>query len=136
LSELGSLGKVMDERFMRELLEREVLGRHEREVVLSCEVRKLRSSLRKTIIQYVVHLKNRSTRTYIGVHRESDSRLAKTFSILKPPRSNGFVMVSGLMVPRPITYVPSLSLLLTEQAEGRLMRELFEERDDKAEVPD
>src|SRR2546428_153623 len=121
----------MDERFMRELLEREVLGRHEREVVLSCEVRKLRSSLRKTIIQYVVHLKNRSTRTYIGVHRESDSRLAKTFSILKPPRSNGFVMVS-----RPITYVPSLSLLLTEQAEGRLMRELFEERDDKAEVPD
>jgi len=45
-------------------------------------------------------------------------------------------MVSGLMVPRPITYVPSLSLLLTEQAEGRLMRELFEERDDKAEVPD
>ena len=79
MSELGSLGKVTDERFMRELLGREVLGRRENEVVLRCEVRKLRSSLRKTIVQYVVHFRGRSTRIYIGVHRESDERLERGY---------------------------------------------------------
>jgi len=128
LSELSNLGRVMDERFMRELLEREVLARHEKEVVSRCEVRKLRSSLRKIIIQYVVHFKDRSTRTYIGVHRESDERLERGLSILKLLRSKGFDERSDLRVPKPVGYFPHLSLLLMEPAEGELVRELFERR--------
>jgi len=122
------LGKVTDERFMRELLGREVLGRRENEVVLRCEVRKLRSSLRKTIVQYVVHFRDRSTRRYIGVHRESDERLDRALSILKLLRSKGFDEGSDLRVPKPVGYFPRLSLLLMEPAEGRLIRELFEQR--------
>ncbi|TLY12888.1 MAG: aminoglycoside phosphotransferase family protein [Thaumarchaeota archaeon] len=128
LSERSNLGRVMDERFMRESLEREVLARHEKGVVSRCEVRKLRSSLRKIIIQYVVHFKDRSTRTYIGVHRESDERLERGLSILKLLRSKGFDERSDLRVPKPVGYFPHLSLLLMEPAEGELVRELFERR--------
>src|SRR5207249_5122940 len=85
--------------------------------------------LRKVVIDYTLKFKD-STRNYIGLYRESDERLGHTFSVMKTLRSNGFGEDSSLRVPSPVLYIPALSFLLMEQAEGQPLRGIFESRID------
>ncbi len=93
------------------------------------ETRILKKHLRKVIIDYTLRFKH-STRNYIGLYRESDERLGHTFSVMKTLRSNGFGEDSNLRVPNPVLYIPALSFLMMEQAEGQTLREIFESRSD------
>src|SRR5439155_5422709 len=93
------------------------------------ETRILKRHLRKVIIDYTLKFKD-STRNYIGLYRESDQRLGHTFSVMKTLRSSGFGRASNLRVPSPVLYIPSLSFLMMEQAEGQPLREMFESRMD------
>jgi len=49
---------------------------------------------------------------------------------MKTLRSNGFGQESNLRVPSPVLYIPALSFLMMEQAEGQPLREIFESRMD------
>ncbi len=93
------------------------------------ETRILKRHLRKVVIDYTLKFKD-STRNYIGLYRESDERLGHTFSVMKTLRSNGFGEDSSLKVPSPVLYIPALSFLMMEQAEGQPLREIFESRID------
>src|SRR6266581_2221742 len=93
------------------------------------ETRILKRHLRKVIIDYALRFKD-STRNYIGLYRESDERLGHTFSVMKTLRSNGFGEDSRLRVPSPVLYIPALSFLMMEQAQGEPLREIFESRID------
>jgi len=132
-SELSHLSpavlKLTDRGFIRELLEREIPDELEGQHIHSCGMKILKRHLRKTIIQYVVRFDNFSTRTYIGLHRESDKGLGHTYSVLLRLRSLGFNEESSLRVPKPIYYAPSMSFLLMEKADGGLLATLFRQQE-------
>src|SRR5207247_7777186 len=93
------------------------------------ETQIIKRHLRKVIIGYTLRFRD-STKNYIGLYRESDERLGHTFSVMKTLRSNGFGEASRLRVPSPILYIPALSFLMMEQAEGEPLREILERRSD------
>jgi aminoglycoside phosphotransferase (APT) family kinase protein len=115
--------------FFRDLLSTQAFDQEPHEDIQGFEARILKKHLRKTIIDYTVRFRN-STRNYIGIYRESDERLEHVFSVLRLLRSNGFAEDSKLAVPRPILYMPELSFLLMDKADGELLREIFERKDD------
>lgn len=123
-----SLVKIRDEQFIKQLLSEKLADEYGKDKLKYCAHKILKTHLRKTIIQYTIKLDS-ITKTYIGIHRESDKRFEHVFSLLHLLRSSGFNEESDLRVPRPILYLPSLSLLLMEEAEGRLLGTLFAERD-------
>ena len=128
-----SLVKIRDEQFIKQLLSEKLADEYGKDKLKYCAHKILKTHLRKTIIQYTIKLDS-LTKTYIGIHRESDKRFEHVFSLLHLLRSSGFNEESDLRVPRPILYLPSLSLLLMEEAEGRLLGTLFAERDANLEV--
>jgi aminoglycoside phosphotransferase (APT) family kinase protein len=115
--------------FFRDLLSTQAFDRDAHQEIQGFEARTLKKHLRKTIIEYTVRFAN-STKHYIGIYRESDERLEQVFSILKTLRSNGFAEDCKLTVPRPVLYIPALSFLLMDKADGELLREIFERKDD------
>src|SRR5260370_30173216 len=115
--------------FFRDLLSTQAFDRDPHEEIQGFEARILKKHLRKTIIEYTVRFAN-STKHYIGIYRESDERLEQVFSILKTLRSNGFAENGKLTVPRPILHIPALSFLLMDKADGELLREIFDRKDD------
>ena len=115
--------------FFRDLVSTQAFDRDPHEDIQGFEARTLKKHLRKTIIEYTVRFAN-STKHYIGIYRESDERLKQVFSILKTLRSNGFAEDGKFTVPRPILYIPALSFLLMDKADGELLREMFERKDD------
>jgi aminoglycoside phosphotransferase (APT) family kinase protein len=120
---------LKDVDFFRDLLSTPAFDQESHEELRGFEARTLKKHLRKTIIDYTVSFTN-STRNYIGIYRESDERLEHVFSVLKVLRANGFAEDSKLTVPRPILYMPELSFLLMDKADGELLREIFERKDD------
>ncbi len=114
---------------MNQVFRKEIPNEYTNRELLRCEVKVLRRHLRKTIIQYTAKIDGSLSRTYVGIQRESDKRLEQAFSVLRLLRSYGFNEDQRLRVPRPILYLPSLSLLLTEKAEGRSLHMFFEEKD-------
>ena len=126
-----SLLRVKDGGYVKGLLYKEFGSEYSNE--FECyEPKVLRSHLRKytnTIIQYTVRLNCFSTKTYIGLHRESDKHFGHVFSILQLLRESGFNEQSDLRVPKPIFYLPSLSFLLREKAEGILLGTLFDQQE-------
>jgi hypothetical protein len=128
-----SLVKIRNEQFIKELLSERLADEYGKDNLKYCGHKILKTHLRKTIIQYTIKLDS-LTKTYIGIHRESDKRFEHVFSLLHLLRSSGFNEESDLRVPRPILYLPSLSLLLMEEAEGRLLGTLLAERDANLEV--
>jgi aminoglycoside phosphotransferase (APT) family kinase protein len=115
--------------FFRDLLSTPAFDQEPHEDIRGFESRILKKHLRKTIIDYSVEF-TYSTRNYIGIYRESDERLEYVFSVLKILRSNGFAEDSKLAVPRPILYMPELSFLLMDKADGELLREVFRRKAD------
>ena len=111
--------------FVRDILSTEAFGPGLEQPLQGFEARILKRHLRKVIIDYTLKFKD-STRNYIGLYRESDERLGHTFSVLKTLRSNGFGQDSRLRVPSPVLYIPALSFLMMEQAEGEPLRGIFE----------
>lgn len=128
-----SLVKIRDEQFIKQLLSEKLADEYGKDKLKYCAHKVLKTHLRKTIIQYTIKLDS-LTKTYIGIHRESDKRFEHVFSLLHLLRSSGFNEESDLRVPRPILHLPSLSLLLMEEAEGRLLGTLFAEKDANLEV--
>jgi aminoglycoside phosphotransferase (APT) family kinase protein len=128
-----SLVKIRDEQFIKQLLSERLADEYGKDNLKYCAHKILKTHLRKTIIQYTIKLDS-LTKTYIGIHRESDKRFEHVFSLLHLLRSSGFNEGSDLRVPRPILYLPSLSLLLMEEAEGRLLGTLLAERDANLQV--
>jgi aminoglycoside phosphotransferase (APT) family kinase protein len=120
---------LKDVDFFRDLLSTPAFDQEYHEELRGFEARTLKKHLRKTIIDYTVSFTN-STRNYIGIYRESDERLEHVFTVLKILRANGFAEDSKLTVPRPILYMPELSFLLMDKADGELLREIFERKDD------
>lgn len=115
---------------MKGLLYKELMDEYSNKQEFECyEPKVLRSHLRKTIIQYTVRLNHFSTKTYIGLHRDSDKRFEHVFSILQLLRASGFNEESDLRVPKPILYLPSLSFLLMEEAEGILLGTFFAQQE-------
>ena len=127
--------KVKDEGFITELLSKNLLDEYGMKEFRYCDQKVLRSHLRKTVIEYNIKFSNSSTKTYIGVHRESDKRLEYVFSTLHHLRSSGFNEESDLRVPEPILYLPSLSFLLMEQAEGKLLGTLLAQEETTSLTP-
>jgi len=125
--------KIRDEQFIKQLLSEKLADEYGKDKLKYCTHKVLKTHLRKTIIQYTIKLDS-LTKTYIGIHRESDKRFEHVFSLLHLLRSSGFNEGSDLRVPRPILYLPSLSLLLMEEAEGRLLGTLLAERDANLQV--
>jgi aminoglycoside phosphotransferase (APT) family kinase protein len=115
--------------FFKDLLSTPAFDQDPHEEIQRFEVRTLKKHLRKTIIEYTVSFTG-STKNYIGIYRESDERLEHVFSVLKTLRSNGFTEDSKLTVPRPVLYIPALSFLLMDKAQGKLLREIFERKED------
>jgi aminoglycoside phosphotransferase (APT) family kinase protein len=115
--------------FFRDLLSTQAFDQEPHEEIQGFKARTLKKHLRKTIIEYTVKFTS-STKKYIGIYRESDERLEQVFSVLKTLRSSGFAEDSKLAVPRPILYIPALSFLLMDKADGALLREIFEGKDD------
>ena len=115
--------------FFRDLLSTQAFEQEPHEEIQGFEARTLKKHLRKTIIDYTVKFTN-STKSYIGIYRESDERLEHVFSLLKILRSNGFAEASRLTVPRPILYMPALSFLLMGKADGEPLRYVFERKGD------
>jgi aminoglycoside phosphotransferase (APT) family kinase protein len=124
ISSADSLLKIKDEQFIKELLSENLAKEYSKDKLEYCTLKVLRTHLRKTIIQYTLKF-NSLTKTYIGIHRESDKRFEHVFSTLHLLRSYGFNEESDLRVPKPILYLPSLSFILTEEAEGNLLGTLF-----------
>src|SRR5256885_2585476 len=122
---------LTDVEFVRDLLTTEAFDPGSQQQLEGFETRILKRHLRKVIIDYTLKFKD-STRNYIGLYRESDQRLGHTFSVMKALRSNGFGQESNLRVPSPVLYIPALSFLMMEQAEGQPLREIFEGRMDSA----
>ena len=120
---------LTDVEFVRDLLTTEAFDPGSQQQLEGFETRILKRHLRKVIIDYTLKFKD-STRNYIGLYRESDQRLGHTFSVMKTLRSNGFGQESNLRVPSPVLYIPALSFLMMEQAEGQPLREIFESRMD------
>ncbi len=112
--------------FIRDLLSTLDDNRTPQRQIQDFAARTLRKHLRKTVIEYNVKFSDATEKDYVGLHRESDKRLEQTFSILRLLRANGFDETSPLKVPGPIAYMPSLSFLMMEKAEGETLRELFE----------
>ena len=117
--------------FVRDILSTDAFDAGTKHELLGFETRILKRHLRKVIIDYILKFKD-STRNYIGLYRESDSRLAHTFSVMKTLRSNGFGDHDELRVPRPILFMPALSFLMMEEAEGKPLREIFARNEDPA----
>ncbi len=115
--------------FVKDILTTEAFDPRLQQPLEGFETRILKRHLRKVIIDYTLKFKD-STRNYIGLYRESDQRLGHTFSVMKTLRSNGFGQESNLRVPSPVLYIPALSFLMMEQAEGQPLREIFECRMD------
>src|SRR5437867_5328845 len=115
--------------FLRDILSTEAFDPGLEQPLQGFEARILKRHLRKVIIDYTLKFKD-SARNYIGLYRESDERLGHTFSVMKTLRSNGFGEDSRLRVPSPILYIPALSFLMMEQAEGEPLREILERRSD------
>src|SRR5438093_6842635 len=115
--------------FVKDILSTEAFNPGSQQPLQGFETRILKRHLRKVIIDYTLKFKD-STRNYIGLYRESDERLGHTFSVMKTLRSNGFGQESNLRVPSPVLYIPTLSFLMMEQAEGQPLREIFESRMD------
>ncbi|HYY91648.1 MAG TPA: aminoglycoside phosphotransferase family protein [Candidatus Dormibacteraeota bacterium] len=111
--------------FIRDILSTNALGREPNQELTGFEARILKKHLRKVIIDYTLRFGD-STRGCIGLYRESDKRLGRTFSVLETLTSNGFGPEDKLRVPKPIAYIPALSFLMIERAEGRILREIFE----------
>src|SRR5438093_3404452 len=116
---------LTEAEFVRDILSSEAFDQGSQQLE-GFETRILKRHLRKVIIDYTLRFKN-STRNYIGLYRESDERLGHTFSVMKALKSNGFGEDSRLRVPSPILYMPALSFLMMEQAEGEPLRKIFEE---------
>jgi aminoglycoside phosphotransferase (APT) family kinase protein len=115
--------------FVRDILSTWTFDPGSQQEILGFETRILKRHLRKVIIGYTLKFRD-STKNYIGLYRESDERLGHTFSVLKTLRSNGFGADSRLRVPSPIIYIPALSFLMMEQAEGESLREVLKNRKD------
>src|SRR5438046_6581771 len=115
---------VTEVEFVRDILSTEAFDPGLEQPLQGFEARILKRHLRKVIIDYTLKFKD-STRNYIGLYRESDQRLGHTFSVMKTLRSNGFGQESNLRVPSPVLYIPPLSFLMMEQAEGQPLREMF-----------
>jgi tRNA A-37 threonylcarbamoyl transferase component Bud32 len=115
--------------FVRDILSTQAFDPDSQQEMLGFETRILRRHLRKVIIDYNLRFRD-STKNYIGLYRESDERLGYTFSVLKLLRSKGFGNDSKLRVPSPILYMPNLSFLMMERAEGEPLRKIFEGRND------
>jgi len=115
--------------FVRDILSTEAFNPGSQQQLQGFETRILKRHLRKVIIDYTLRFKD-STKNYIGLYRESDERLGHTFSVMKILRSNGFGENSRLRVPSPIIYIPALSFLMMEQAEGELLRAILERGSD------
>ncbi len=115
--------------FVRDILSTEAFDPESQQQLQGFETRILKRHLRKVIIDYTLRFKD-STRNYIGLYRESDERLGHTFSVMKSLRSNGFGEDSRLKVPNPILYIPTLSFLMMEKADGEPLREILERRSD------
>jgi len=116
---------LTDVEFVRDLLSTEAFDPGSQQQLEGFETRILKRHLRKVIIDYTLRFKD-STRNYIGVYRESDERLQYTFSVMKTLRSNGFSEDNNIRVPAPVLYIPALSFLMMERAEGEPLREIFE----------
>jgi aminoglycoside phosphotransferase (APT) family kinase protein len=124
ISSADSLLKIKDEQFIKELLSENLAKEYSKDKLEYCTLEVLKTHLRKTIIRYTLRF-NSLNKTYIGIHRESDKRFEHVFSILHLLRSCGFNEESDLRVPKPILYLPSLSFILMEEAEGKLLGTLF-----------
>ena len=120
---------LTEAEFVRDILSTEVFDRGAQQQLQGFETRILKRHLRKVIIDYTLRFRD-STKNYIGLYRESDERLGHTFSVMKTLRSNGFGEDSRLRVPSPILYIPALSFLMMEQAQGEPLREVLERRSD------
>jgi len=120
---------LTEAEFVRDILSTEVFDRGPQQQLQGFETRILKRHLRKVIIDYTLRFRD-STKNYIGLYRESDERLGHTFSVMKTLRSNGFGEDSRLRVPSPILYIPALSFLMMEQAQGEPLREVLERRSD------
>jgi len=120
---------LTEAEFVRDILSTEVFDRGPQQQLQGFETRVLKRHLRKVIIDYTLRFRD-STKNYIGLYRESDERLGHTFSVMKTLRSNGFGEDSRLRVPSPILYIPALSFLMMEQAQGEPLREVLERRSD------
>src|SRR5260370_11877536 len=127
--ESPSLQGLKEVDFFRNILSTQAFDREPHEEIQGFEARTLKKHLRKTIIDYTVRFTN-STKSYMGIYRESDERLEHVFSLLKILRSNSFAEDSRLTVPRPILYMPALSFLLMDKADGEPLRYVFEKKDD------
>ena len=119
---------LTEAEFVRDILSSEAFDQGSQQLE-GFETRILKRHLRKVIIDYTLRFKD-STRNYIGLYRESDERLGHTFSVMKILRSNGFGEDSRLRVPSPILYMPALSFLMMEQAEGDPLREILQRGSD------
>jgi len=119
---------LTEAEFVRDILSSEAFDEGSQQLE-GFETRILKRHLRKVIIDYTLRFKD-STRNYIGLYRESDERLGHTFSVMKILRSNGFGEDSRLRVPSPILYMPALSFLMMEQAEGDPLREILQRGSD------
>jgi len=120
---------LTEAEFVRDILSTEAFNPGSQQQLQGFETRILKRHLRKVIIDYTLRFKD-STRNYIGLYRESDERLGHTFSVMKTLRFNGFGEDSRLRVPSPIIYIPALSFLMMEQAEGELLRAILERGSD------
>jgi len=116
---------LTDVEFIRDILSTEAFDQGSQQQLEGFETRILKRHLRKVIIDYTLRFKD-STRNYIGLYRESDERLGHSFSVMKTLRSNGFGEDSSLRVPGPVLYIPAVSFLMMERAEGEPLREIFE----------
>ena len=123
-----SLKRGNSEQLVKEALIEDLKNRYGSREFIFCEPQILKTHLRKTIIKYTIDF-DTSHKTYIGIHRESDDeRFRYVFRILDLLRSNGFDETSELRVPRPIIFLPSLYLIIMDEAEGNLLSTAISEQ--------
>lgn len=126
-----SLRKENNEELVKEVLSQDLKKRYGNHEFKFFEPQILKTHLRKTIIGYTIEY-GKSHKTYIGIHRESDDeRFGYVFRVLQFLRSHGFNESGELRVPRPIIFIPSLYLIIMDEAEGNLLsKEIKEQRVD------
>lgn len=123
-----SLRRQNSEQLVKEVLLEDLKNRYGDHDFMFCEPQILKTHLRKTIIKYTVG-SDKSHKTYIGIHRESDDkRFGYAFRVLELLRSHGFNETSELRVPRPTIFLPSLYLIIMDEAEGNLLSTVMKEQ--------